>query len=567
MATGVAMPTPSRPQFCVAARLVLYLDHFMPANNSELEKRLWDAADELRANSKLKSSEYSAPVLGLIFLRYADHKFAAAEKELEGSTLQSKRRRALSRADYQARGVLYLPEAARFSSLINLPEGANIGKAINEAMKAIESENDELKDVLPKTYQGFENALLKNLLKTFNAIPMDMEGDAFGKIYEYFLGEFAMSEGQKGGEFFTPTALVKLIVEIIEPYHGYIYDPASGSGGMFVQSANFVGRHKKRAMDEISIYGQERVAETIRLCKMNLAVHGLAGDVRQSNTYYEDIHESAGKFDFVMANPPFNVDKVDKEKIKTDPRFPFGLPKADNANYLWIQIFASTLNAKGRAGFVMANSASDARQSELEIRKQLIESGAVDVMIAIGPNFFYTVTLPCTLWFLDKGKATLAPNPSPKGKGGRSKDTVLFIDARHIYQQIDRAHRDFTEEQIGLIAGIARLYRGEDLNGFKFDPKDYDLPDDQIKNLKSSFKNQKYADIAGLCKVATRKEIEGQGWSLNPGRYVGVAERAEDDFDFAERLEKLNEELETLNAEARELEERIAENVEKLLDE
>jgi len=526
----------------------------MSTNNSELEKRLWDAADELRANSKLKSSEYSAPVLGLIFLRYADHKFANAQKELEGSTPQSKRRRALGKADYQARGVLYLPESARFSSLINLPEGANIGKAINEAMKAIESENDELKDVLPKTYQGFENALLKNLLKTFNAIPMDMEGDAFGKIYEYFLGEFAMSEGQKGGEFFTPTALVKLIVEIIEPYHGYIYDPASGSGGMFVQSANFVGRHKKRAMDEISIYGQERVAETIRLCKMNLAVHGLAGDVRQSNTYYEDIHESVDRFDFVMANPPFNVDKVDKEKIKTDPRFPFGLPKADNANYLWIQIFASTLNAKGRAGFVMANSASDARQSELEIRKQLIESGAVDVMIAIGPNFFYTVTLPCTLWFLDKGKTKTL-----------RKDKVLFIDARHIYRQIDRAHRDFTDEQLNLIASMVRLYRGEDLNGFKFNSADYELPDDQIKDLKSAIKNEKYKDIAGLCKVATRKEIEAQGWSLNPGRYVGVAERAKDDFDFAERLEELNEELETLNVEARELEERIAENVEKLL--
>ncbi len=539
----------------------------MPTNNSELEKRLWDAADELRANSKLKSSEYSAPVLGLIFLRYADHKFAVAQKELEGSTPQSKRRRALGKADYQARGVLYLPESARFSSLINLPENANIGKAINEAMKAIEFENDELKDVLPKTYQGFENALLKNLLKAFNAIPMDMEGDAFGKIYEYFLGEFAMSEGQKGGEFFTPTALVKLIVEIIEPYHGYIYDPASGSGGMFVQSANFVSRHKKRAMDEISIYGQERVAETIRLCKMNLAVHGLAGDVRQSNTYYEDIHESVGKFDFVMANPPFNVDKVDKEKIKTDPRFPFGLPKADNANYLWIQIFASTLNAKGRAGFVMANSASDARQSELEIRKQLIESGAVDVMIAIGPNFFYTVTLPCTLWFFDKGKATLTPNPSSKGRGVRGEDTVLFIDARHIYRQIDRAHRDFSEEQIGLIAGIARLYRGEDLNGFKFNSADYNLPDDQIKDLKSAIKNKKYKDIPGLCKVATRKEIEAQGWSLNPGRYVGVAERAKDDFDFAERLEELNEELEVLNVEARVLEERIAENVEGLLDE
>ena len=249
-----------------------------------------------------------------------------------------------------------------------------------------------------------------------------MKGDAFGKIYEYFLGKFAMSEGQKGGEFFTPTSIVKLIVEIIEPFHGQILDPASGSGGMFVQSAAFVEHHKK-SVNEISVYGQEKVAETIRLCKMNLAVHGLSGDIRQAVTYYEDIHKSVGKFDFVMANPPFNVDKVDKERIKDDPRYPFGLPKADNANYLWIQIFYSTLNAKGRAGFVMANSAGDARGSELEIRQKLLKAGAVDVMVSIGPNFFYTVTLPCTLWFLDRGKS----------KTNR-KDKVLFIDARHIFQ-------------------------------------------------------------------------------------------------------------------------------------
>ncbi|MBM2849398.1 MAG: Site-specific DNA-methyltransferase (adenine-specific), partial [Anaerolineales bacterium] len=241
---------------------------------------------------------------------------------------------------------------------------------------------------------------------------MNQPGDTFGKIYEYFLGKFAMSEGQKGGEFFTPTALVDLIVAVIEPYHGRLFDPANGAGGMFVQSAHFVERRRKNPMDEIAIYGQEKVAETVRLCKMNLAVHGLSGDIRQSNTYYEDLHAAIGKFDFVMANPPFNVDKVDKERIKDDKaRFPFGMPTADNANTLWIQIFYSALNKTGRAGFVMANSATDARGSELEIRKQLIQSGAVDVMIAIGPNFFYTVTLPCTLWFLDKGKTALTPNP------------------------------------------------------------------------------------------------------------------------------------------------------------
>jgi type I restriction enzyme M protein len=372
----------------------------MPANTTELEKRLWGAADELRANSKLKSSEYSVPVLGLIFLRYADHKFTKAKEKL---TSQGSGRRTIGKADYQARGVLYLPEIARFSNLLQLPEGADIGKAINDAMRAIEADNEDLKDVLPRTYNRLDKELLVSLLKNFAAVPMEIEGDAFGKIYEYFLGKFAMSEGQKGGEFFTPTSIVKLIVEIIEPFHGRIYDPACGSGGMFVQSAAFVEQHRK-AVTDISIYGQEKVAETIRLCKMNLAVHGLAGDIRQGVTYYEDIHKGVGKFDFVMANPPFNVDKVDKERLKDDPRYPFGLPKIDNANYLWIQTFYSALNQTGRAGFVMANSAGTATGSELEIRKKLIQDRAVDVMIAVGRNFFYTVTLECTLWFLDRGK-------------------------------------------------------------------------------------------------------------------------------------------------------------------
>ncbi len=514
----------------------------MPANNNEIEKKLWAAADELRANSKLKSSEYSVPVLGLIFLRYADHKFTHAEKEIAGKTTG---RRKIGDADYQARGVLPLPEQARFQNLLCLPEGANIGKAINDAMKAIEDKNPSLKDVLPKTYNRLDNPTLVELLKLMASIPMDIEGDAFGKIYEYFLGEFAKSEGQKGGEFFTPTSIVRLIVEIIEPFHGRIYDPAGGSGGMFVQSARFVHEHKKNPGKEISIYGQERVAETVRLCKMNLAVHGLEGDIRQSNTYYEDLHSSAGKFDFVMANPPFNVDRVDKERLKDDRRFPFGMPKTDNANYLWIQVFYSALNQTGRSGFVMANSASDARSSELEIRKKLIEYRAVDVMVSVGPNFFYTVTLPCTLWFLDKGK-----------KNTPRKDKVLFIDARSIFRQIDRAHRDFTPEQIEFLANIVRLYRGEE-------PETIHGSD---TFMKEKFPKGKYADIPGLCKVATIKEIEAQGWSLNPGRYVGVAEGEKDDLDFKERLEELSEELEKLNTEAKELETRIAENVAFLLE-
>jgi len=510
-------------------------------NNNQIEKRLWDAADEMRANSKLKSSEYSIPVLGLIFLRYADQKFAAAQKELEG---KGTGRRQIGKSDYQAKGVLYLPESARFQKVLQKPEGANIGQAINDAMRAIEADNPDLKDILPKTYNRLDNSTLVELLKIMASIPMDIEGDAFGKIYEYFLGKFAMVEGQKGGEFFTPTAIVRLIVEILEPFHGRIFDPACGSGGMFVQSARFVAEHRKNPSAEISIYGQERVAETVRLNKMNLAVHGLAGDIRQENTYYEDLHTSPGKFDFVLANPPFNVDRVDKDRLKDDPRFPFGLPKADNANYLWIQIFYSALSKKGRAGFVMANSAADARGSEMEIRKKLIQDRSVDVVVAVGPNMFYTVVLPCTLWFLDRGK-----------KGMERQDKVLFLDAQHMFRQIDRAHRDFTPEQIEYFANIVRLYRGE-------------KPENQhgsAKMMADKFPKGKYVDVPGLCKVATIKEIEAQGWSLNPGRYSGVAEREADDFDFKERLQELNEELESLNVEAGELEERISENIGKLL--
>jgi type I restriction enzyme M protein len=513
----------------------------MPANTNELEKRLWDAADDLRANSKLKSSEYSVPVLGLIFLRYADHKFSLAKEKLAAGRSA---RRTVGKADYHAQGVLYLPEKARFSTLLNLPESADIAKAINDAMRAVESENEDLRGVLPVTYARLDKELLVSLLRNFAAIPMDIEGDAFGKIYEYFLGKFAMSEGQKGGEFFTPNSIVRLIVEIIEPFHGRIYDPACGSGGMFVQSAAFVERHRRNPTSEISIYGQEKTEETIRLCKMNLAVHGLSGDIKDGNAYYADAHKSVGPFDFVMANPPFNVDKVDKERLRDDPRYPFGLPRADNGNYLWIQIFYSALNAKGRAGFVMANSAADARGSEMEIRKRMLEAGAVDIMISVGPNFFYTVTLPCTLWFLDRGKNKTA-----------RRDRVLFIDARHIFRQIDRAHRDWTPEQIEFLSNIVRLYRNEAV----------ETEAGSRKLMKENFPKGKYADVPGLCKVATLAEIEAQGWSLNPGRYVGVAERARDDFEFAERLEELNEELETLNAEARAFEERIAENVSRLL--
>ena len=511
---------------------------------AELEQRLWEVADELRANSDLKASEYSMPVLGLIFLKYADYRFSQQEKILSE---KSSIRRKIGKTDYQAAGVMYLPDEARFSYLLNLPEGADIGKAINEAMEAIERENEELKGVLPKTYNRFKNTLLVDLLKLMSSIPEEIEGDAFGRIYEYFLGNFAMAEGQQGGEYYTPTSIVKLIVSVIQPFHGKILDPACGSGGMFVQSADFVEEHKKRAVDEISIYGQEKIRETVNLCKMNLAVHGLSGDILQANSYYEDLHDMVGRFDFVMANPPFNVNKIDKERIKNDRRrFPFGMPSADNGNYIWIQLFYSALNDKGRAGFVMANSASDARSSEMEIRRKLIEDKVVDVMIAVGPNFFYTVTLPCTLWFFDKGK-----------RNTERKDKVLFIDARKIYHQIDRAHREFTPDQIEFIANIVRLYRGENIESAH----------GSEKLTMETFPDGKYQDVAGLCKVATISEVEEQDWSLNPGRYVGVVEEEGDGLNFKERLEELNEELEELNAEAKELEEQISENIAKILEE
>ena len=529
----------------------------MPANNTEMEKKLWDAADELRANSKLKSSEYSMPVLGLVFLKWADFKFDHAQRELEEEAKKSSTcsRRETGKVDYHARGVIYVPDKARFSHLMTLPESTDIGRAINDAMELIEAENEDLRGILPKTYQNFESRLLLSLLRKFNSIPMNAEGDVFGKIYEYFLGKFAMAEGQKAGEFFTPTSIVKLIVEMLEPFHGRIYDPACGSGGMFVQSARFVRKHRKNPSEEISIYGQEKTAATIQLCKMNLAVHGLAGDIKEGNSYYEDHHQSIGKFDFVMANPPFNVGKVDKERIKGDKRFPLGIPAADNANYLWIQLFFSALNTSGRAGFVMANSAGDVRGSELDIRRKLIESRCVDVIVSVGPKFFYTVSLPCTLWFLDKRK----PNTS-------RAESILFIDAREIFTQTDRAHREFALQQVEFIASISRLYRRE--------LKDTPLPTSDTtvgssrapQSLRDIFPDGQYCDVEGLCSVATVAEVEAQDYSLNPGRYVGVKKTEQHDRDFDESMISLVEEFELLTSEARELEDRVKEASSKIVE-
>ena len=522
------------------------LEHF--ASIQEIENRLWESADALRANTHLRASEYSVPVLGLIFLKFADKKFQKVHQLLEQEK-EPGSRYAPGPSAYHARGAIFLEREAQYDYLLSLTDSDDRGEAVNKAMRLIEEKNPDLSGALPtQGYTNLDNPTLGALLRDFSIIPFDpdMEDDPFGRIYEYFLSKFALKEGQHGGEFYTPTSLVQLIVEIIEPFRGLILDPACGSGGMFVQSARFVQRHNRQENpnQQISIYGQEKTQGTARLCKMNLAVHGLGGDIKDANSYYVDIHNSQGRFDYVMANPPFNVNGVEKTRLLSN-RYPFGVPRVDNGNYLWIQMFYSALKETGRAGFVMPNSASDARASEQEVRQRIIEDRVVDVMVSIGSNFFYTVTLPCTLWFFDKGK-----------RAGERRDKVLFIDARDIFHQLDRAHREFTPQQIEYLANIVRLYRGE--------PLEYENGSEHL--LQENFPEGIYTDVAGLCKVVTIEKIAAEGWSLNPGRYVGVAERAIEDFDFKEKLEGLNEELETLNVEAHDLELRISENVARLLE-
>ncbi|WP_171957640.1 MULTISPECIES: type I restriction-modification system subunit M [Stenotrophomonas] len=445
----------------------------------KLENDLWSAADKLRANSDLKASEYSTPVLGLIFLKFADNKYrqhqAAIEQEFK--KLQGTRReRTLEEIAIEKCGF-YLDAKARYDYLLNLPEKENIAKAIRAAMASIENTKPELLGVLPQEeYDRFTRSpknqhIPKDLLKLFSDIPVDATGDVFGQIYEYFLANFALSEGQGGGEFFTPRSVVKLMTEIIEPHGGKVFDPACGSGGMFVQSADFILQHQadKAADLDVFVCGTEKTLETVKLAKMNLAVNNLRGDIKQANTYYEDPFNAFGAFDYVMANPPFNVDDVTLDAVEKDRRFnTYGVPRnktkakaaagkdgkdgkekavetVPNGNYLWINLFATSLKEGGRAALVMANSASDARHSEADIRRTLIEQNLIYGMLTLPSNLFYTVTLPATLWFFDKGK---------------TDDKVLFIDARNIFTQVDRAHRELSDEQIQNIALIPRLHKG-----------------------------------------------------------------------------------------------------------
>lgn len=438
----------------------------------QLEKDLWDAADNLRANSDLKSSEYSTPVLGLIFLKFADNNYRRHEAGIiaEYQKLKGTRREKKISDIAIEKGGFYLPDHARYDHLLNLPEAKDIAKALKEAMKDIEKYKPELEGVLPKdeyfklTRDPKTRTIPNDLLKNFANIPSDAGGDLLGQIYEYFLGEFARSEGHKGGEFFTPRSVVRLMVEIIEPHGGKVFDPACGSGGMFVQSAHFIEEHRKeltKGMDSsVYVYGQEKVLETVNLAKMNLAVNGLRGDIKKGISYYDDHFNSFGAFDYVLANPPFNVDDVSLNRVEKDRRFStYGIPRKKskakkkdkgketipNANYLWINLFATSLKPKGRAALVMANSAADAGHSEADIRRTLIEKNLIYAMLTLPSNMFYTVTLPATLWFFDKAK---------------KDDRILFIDARNIFTPIDRAHREFSDEQIQNIVMINQLHKG-----------------------------------------------------------------------------------------------------------
>jgi len=503
----------------------------------KLEDELWGAADDLRANSKLTAAEYKDPVLGLILLRYAQNRYEEAKIAIEASMPKGPRgKRAATQEDFLAAGAMMLPEKAQYDYLANLPEKEDISEAVNNAMRSIEAAYPDLAGILPKNYQELDADLLRGLIRVFNKDSVKkLTGDVFGRIYEYFLMKFSMmgAGAQEGGEFFTPPSLVNLIVNFIEPDHGIVYDPACGSGGMFVQTGYFIKDHAKKQVNEaIKAYGTELKSNNAKLAKMNLAIHGIEGKIIESNSFYSDPHTLVGKCDFVMANPPFNVNKVDKGKdfVKNDKRLfkDVGIPKADNGNYLWIQYFYHYLNEKGRAGFVMASSATDAGSSEKLIRQKLIETGSVDCIVSIGNNFFYTRSLPCHLWFLDRGKKA------------QNKKSILMIDARNTFRQVTQTLRDFSPEQMDGLTAIVKAYRGEDVS-------------QQLANnlwLKSHFPNGKYEDVDGLCKIVSLKTIEENEWSLTPGRYVGYAANLEEGFDYSTRLTQIHTELSDLNDEA-----------------
>lgn len=443
-------------------------------NIRKLETELWESADLLRAGSKLTSNQYCMPVLGLIFLRYAYSRFKMVEAEiLKNRPSRGGRVMPVEASDFTAKSALFLPEEAQYQYLVKLPDNIaeanlincdgqkmnSLGEVVNNAMQLVENQSEQLAGVLPKDYTIFSDELLSELLRIFNNSALDdVGGDIVGRIYEYFLNKFAKNIAQDDGVFFTPKSLVKMIVNILEPTSGVLLDPACGSGGMFVQSGDFVNSSGMNANAAMTFYGQEKVEYNAQLCLMNMAVHGLAGVIKsgdEANTFYHDAHNLNGCCDYIMANPPFNVDKVKAESCESAGRLPFGLPSVNakkeigNANYLWISYFYSYLNEHGRAGFVMASSATDSQGKDKDIREKLVRTGHVDVMISVGNNFFYTKSLPCSLWFFDKGKPEMIQNK------------VLFIDARNYYTVVDRTLNEWSEWQLQNLNAIVWLYRGE----------------------------------------------------------------------------------------------------------
>ena len=598
-------------------------------NIKKLEAELWESADLLRQGSKLTSSQYCMPVLALLFLRYAYSRYKMVEAEiLQNRPSRGGRVMPVEPSDFAAKSALYLPREAQYDYLVNLPENIadaglktkdgqdinSLGEAVNYAMQLVESQSEQLTGVLPKSYTMFADDLLSDLLRIFNNKTIDeVGGDVIGRIYEYFLSKFAKAVASDDGVFFTPKSLVKMLVNVLEPTSGIMLDPACGSGGMFVQTGDFVNHAGLNANTQMTFYGQEKVEYNAQLCLMNMAVHGLNGKIvsgDEANSFYHDTHNLEGKCDYVMANPPFNVDKVKSESAWAAGRLPFGLPGVNakskeigNANYLWISYFYAYLNDHGRAGFVMASSATDSANKDRDIREKLVRTGDVDVMISVGNNFFYTLSLPCSLWFFDKAKRT------------ENRDKVLFIDARNYYTVVDRTLNEWTEWQLRNLQAIVHLYRGETekyqalLNDYrqvlgditvasaqaaldkqKSEAKEAianasrkdkkrieaemkaieDALEDTLETarqyewLTEKFGEGEYKDVLGLCKIATIEDIDGKNYSLTPGAYVGVAEVEDDGVDFHERMNEIHAELKRLNSEANVLMDEILKGWEEL---
>jgi len=505
-----------------------------------LEDELWSIAETFRVDSQLKVSEYYLPVLGLIMLRYAQNVFEETkiqiEKRIDSNPRNHGRSVSLIKDDFTGQGSIFLNEESKYDYLASIPESKDIGAAVNNAMQLIENDYSDMEGILPKNYQELESDLLRGLIRTLNSEKIkSLPGDVFGRIYEFFLMKFAQSGagGNDDGEFFTPPSLVNLIINFIEPNHGIIHDPACGSGGMFVQTGHFLRSHSDEKINEkITIKGTEKIESNAKLAKMNLRIHGIENTIisgRDGNSFYSDPHNLVGKCDFVMANPPFNVKKVDKKRdfVVKDPRLPFGVPEADNANYLWIQYFHSYLNEKGRAGFVMASSATDAGSSEKLIRQKLIETGDVEAIVSVGNNFFYTRSLPCHVWFFNKNK--------------KDKDTILMIDARNTFRKVTQKIHDFSPDQLDGLTTIIKSYRSETVD---FKANEW---------LTKKFESGIYEDVEGLCKVATMDEIIENDYSLSPGRYVGFSIQIDEDFDYKGRMSEIHDELAKLNAESDDL--------------